>query len=90
MSVPNKEVVKGILLSWGGNEMAHFTKGTAKLIPVGRRQWLFETEPFSAVTNKTFDSALNDCRLKKHLKRAVNRPFAPQSLIDSIRSGIRG
>jgi hypothetical protein len=70
--------------------MANFSKGTAKLTLVGRRHWTFQAEPRSAITNKAFASVLNDERLKKHLKRAVNLSFAPQSLIDSIRSGIRG
>jgi hypothetical protein len=70
--------------------MKSFSKGAAKLTLVGRKHWTFETESFSGVPNKTFASALNDERLKKHLQRAVSRDFAPQSLIDSIRSGIRG
>ena len=70
--------------------MKSFSKGTAKLTLVGRRHWRFETEPCSAVSNKTFASVLSDERLKKHLQRAVSRDFAPQSLIDSIRFGIKG
>ena len=69
--------------------MKGFSKGTAKLTLVKRRHRKFETA-FSEVPYKTFASVLNDERLKKHLQRAVSRDFAPQSLIDSIRSGIRG
>ena len=83
VSVSNKEGVRG-------DEMPNFSSRSAKLVLVGRRHWIFEAEPFSGVANKTFESSLNDVRLKKHLRRAVNRLVAPQSLIDSIRSGLRG
>ncbi len=70
--------------------MNSFSKGPAKLTLVRRRILTFDTEPSTAVPNKTFASVLDDERLKKHLKRAVSRDFAPQKLIDSIRVGIRG
>lgn len=35
------------------------------------------------------DFSNESLRLKKMVKRAVEREFAPQSLIDSIRKGIR-
>jgi hypothetical protein len=35
------------------------------------------------------EETAEDLRLKKLLRRAVGKDFAPQSLIDSIRNGIR-
>ena len=69
---------------------ARFSGGRAKLMLVGGRRWKFEAEPFPIAPNRTLDEVLNHERLKKQLKRAVNRDFAPQRLIDSIRSRIRG
>ena len=91
MPVFNKEsVTREGCYALGGNEMKSFSKRTAKLTLVGCRHWTFETEPLSAVSNKTVASVLGDERLKKHLQRAVSRDFAPKSLVDSIRVGIRG
>ena len=48
--------------------------------------WLVDIEPFSRSAN--VESA-DDRRLKKAIKIAVEKEFAPQSLIDSIKSRIR-
>lgn len=69
--------------------MTKFSKGTAKLSLVGRRNWRFEAEPLPRPLGKTFESVLEDERLKAYLRRAVKREFAPQNLIDSIQSAIR-
>jgi hypothetical protein len=54
-----------------------------------RRNWLFEVEPFSRTEEKSFGELVDGLRLKRFLKRAVEKDFAPQSLIDSIKNGIR-
>jgi hypothetical protein len=62
---------------------------TATLRRVGVRQWMFETEPYSRMPQKTFKEVRDDMRLQKLLKRAVMRDYAPQRLIDSIKNEIR-
>ncbi len=54
-----------------------------------RMNWLFEVEPYSRSENVTFQDLRDGLRLKKALKKAVERDLAPLSLIDSIRAGIR-
>jgi hypothetical protein len=39
---------------------------------------------------KSLHDVRDDLRLKRALRRAVERDFAPQSLIDAIKKGIRG
>lgn len=51
--------------------------------------WIYDVEPYSRVQPKSFDDVKDDLRLKKMLKRAVEKIETPQSLIDSIRSEIR-
>jgi hypothetical protein len=54
-----------------------------------RMNWLYEVEPYPRVQAKTLEDVRDDLRLKKVLKRAVERDLAPLSLIESIRAGIR-
>jgi hypothetical protein len=54
-----------------------------------RMNWLFEIEPYSRPQTDTLADLRDDLRLKKLLKRAMNREVAPLSLIESIRAGIR-
>lgn len=54
-----------------------------------RMNWLFEIEPYSRPQIDTLADLRDDLRLKKLLKRAVEREVAPLSLIKSIREGIR-
>ena len=54
-----------------------------------RMNWLFEIEPYSRPQTDTLADLRDDLRLKKLLKRAVEREVAPLSLIESIRAGIR-
>ena len=54
-----------------------------------RMNWLFEIEPYSRPQPDTLADLRDDLRLKKLLKRAVEREVAPLSLIESIRAGIR-
>ena len=54
-----------------------------------RMNWLFDVEPYARPQTNTLVEVRNNLRLKKHLKRAVERDVAPQSLIESIRAGIR-
>lgn len=70
--------------------MRRFSSGKAKLSLVGDRTWLFDVDPHSRVPTKTLLNVRDDLRLKSALRRAVNRDFAPQSLIDAIKKDIRG
>lgn len=54
-----------------------------------RTNWLFDIEPYSRPQTGTLSDIRDDLRLKKLLKRAVERKVAPLSLIESIRAGIR-
>jgi len=54
-----------------------------------RRDTLFDIEPFYRYGDNLPGEMVNDLRLKRFLKRAVEKEFAPQSLIDSIKNGIR-
>lgn len=54
-----------------------------------RTKWLFEVGPFPRPQTETLADLRDDLRLKKLLKRAVERDVAPLSLIESIRAGIR-
>ena len=68
--------------------MTRFSNGTAKLMPIGNRSWMFDSDTRMPV--KTLHDVRDDLRLKRALRRAVERDFAPQSLIDAIKKGIRG
>ena len=57
-------------------------------MPVGNRSWMFDVDIRMPV--KTLHDVRDDLRLKRALKRAVERDLAPQSLIDAIKKGIRG
>ena len=54
-----------------------------------RMNWLFDVEPFDRPEPETIADVRDNLRLKRILKRAVERDVAPLSLIESIRSGIR-
>lgn len=54
-----------------------------------RMNWLFEIEPYSRPQTENLADVRDNLRLKKLLKRAVERDLAPVSLIESIRAGIR-
>ena len=70
--------------------MTKFLNGRASLKLVSSRNWIFESERYSTMPQRSFDDMSGDLRLKRVLKRAVQRDRAPQNLIDSIRAGIRG
>ena len=61
-------------------------QNTTRLI---RTTWLADVEPYERPQTNTLADIRDNIRLKKLLKRAVERDVAPQSLIDSIRDGIR-
>lgn len=54
-----------------------------------RMNWLFEVEPYARPKTESLVDIRDNLRLKKFLKRAVERDVAPLSLIESIRAGIR-
>ena len=54
-----------------------------------RMNWLSEIEPYSRMEAETLADVRENLRLKKFLKRAIERELAPFSLIVSIRAGIR-
>jgi hypothetical protein len=52
--------------------------------------WTFDFVTNSRGRAKTLLDVRDELRVKSALRRAVNRDFAPQSLIDAIKKGIRG
>ena len=54
-----------------------------------RTNWLFEVEPYSRSQGESLGELRDNLRIKKALKRAVAREFAPIDLIEKIRTGIR-
>jgi hypothetical protein len=78
-------------LTFGGGkaEMNNFLKnGGAKTFT---RFYPDRTENLSAAIGREIypEESAEDLRLKKMLRRAVEKAHAPQRLIDSIRNGIR-
>jgi hypothetical protein len=51
--------------------------------------WLFEIEPYARPQTESLVDIRDKLRVKKFLKRAVERDVAPLSLIEAIRAGIR-
>lgn len=54
-----------------------------------RTNWLYDAEPYSRTSPRTFGDVADDLRLKSALKRAVAKIEAPSYLIDTIRKEIR-
>lgn len=54
-----------------------------------RPNWLFEIEPFSRTQGESLSEIRDNLKLKKALRRAVERDLAPISLIENIRASIR-
>jgi hypothetical protein len=54
-----------------------------------RMNWLFEVEPYARPQADELAAVRDNLRLKRLLKRAVEREVAPVSLIEVIRAGIR-
>ena len=54
-----------------------------------RANWLFEVEPYSRSQGESLGDLRDNLRIKKALKRAVERDLAPISLIEKIRADIR-
>ena len=70
--------------------MTNYREGMTNVRTFSKRNWMLEIEPYSKMPLKTFDDVSQDLRLRRVLKRAVMSDYAPQSLIDSIKKGIRG
>jgi hypothetical protein len=54
-----------------------------------RSNWLFEVEPYSRVSGESLSDLRDNRRIKKALKRAINKEFAPRSLVDAIQNSVR-
>jgi len=70
--------------------MTKYQEGITIVRAFSKRNWMLEIEPYSKMPLKTFDEVGQDLRLRRVLKRAIMSDYAPQSLIDSIKKGIRG
>jgi hypothetical protein len=57
--------------------------------PRSSRNWLFEIEPYVRQEPASFTEVAENLKAKRFLKQAIQREFAPESLINSIRAGIR-
>lgn len=54
-----------------------------------RKSGMFDVEPYDRAQPQSLAELRDNRRLKGFLKRAVENEFAPESLINSIRLGIR-
>ena len=54
-----------------------------------RRTGLYEIEPYDRSTPRSAAEVRDTLRLKGFLKLAVEKDFAPESLIEAIKTGIR-
>jgi hypothetical protein len=54
-----------------------------------RRSGMFDVEPYDRLQPQSLAEVRDNIRLKGFLKRAVEKDFAPESLINSIKIGIR-
>jgi hypothetical protein len=54
-----------------------------------RTNWLFEVESYSRSQGESLGDLRDNLRIKKALKRAVERELAPTSLVERIRTEIR-
>lgn len=70
--------------------MSKFSERTANAQRFAGQNPMFDIRSFSQLPLKTFDDVNGDLRLRRVVKRAVERERAPQTLIDAIKKGIRG
>lgn len=68
------------------NETRSFKRSEKKII---RSNWLFEVEPYSRTHGESLSDLRDNLRLRKVLRHAVEKDFAPTYLIERIRSEIR-
>jgi hypothetical protein len=54
------------------------------------RTWRFNTDLYVMPPAATFSGLRDDDRIRRALKRAIEKDTAPKHLIDAVRSGIRG
>ena len=54
-----------------------------------RRTGMYDVEPYDRSQPATLVDVRDNLRLKRFLKRAVEKDFAPESLINAIKFGIR-
>jgi hypothetical protein len=72
-------------------KMSKFLEGTCRYTRTSPKHGVnIPGSPFFVNGPESRETVLENLRLKKILKRAVERDVAPQSLIDSIRDRIRG
>ena len=72
--------------------MAKFPENEAKpgsLFGYARRTGLYDVEPYDRAKPQTLAEVRDNGRLKGFLKRAVEKDFAPETLIKAIKIGIR-
>jgi hypothetical protein len=74
----------------GDLKMSKFSDRIVNTKGFARHDRMFDIRSFSQLQPKTFDDVNGDLRLRRVLKRAIERETAPQTLIDSIKKGIRG
>ena len=77
------------LLTGETRNMANYENGTTNVLAFDRTYRRFGAGTYPQIPRKTYDDVNGDLKLRRVLKRAVLRDRAPQSLIDSIKNGIR-
>jgi hypothetical protein len=68
------------------DEKSFLKKSEEKII---RPNWLFEIEPYSRTYGESLTDLRDNIKLKKIVRRAIERDFAPAALIQRIQTGIR-
>ncbi len=59
------------------------------LFRYARRTGLYDVEPYDRIKPQTLAEVRDNRLLKGFLKRAVEKDFAPESLVEAIKIGIR-
>jgi len=54
-----------------------------------KTNWFFEVESYSRVSGESLSDLRDNLRIKKALKKAINKEFAPRSLVETIQNSIR-
>jgi hypothetical protein len=69
--------------------MTRFTNRTIEKRLTNTQNWRFNPDMYTTPPMRSLDEARDEQRLRRALRQAVCRDLAPQSLIDSIKLGIR-
>ncbi|MEQ1765707.1 MAG: hypothetical protein ABL984_21440 [Pyrinomonadaceae bacterium] len=69
--------------------MTRFTNRTLEWRMSKSRSWRYNADMYTTPPMQSLEEVRDEHRLRRALREAVYRDLAPQSLIDSIKLGIR-